>query len=82
MDLRCLLSPPYTRLASRCVVDRNFSRDSLTNRDRRGIMEYALGDIAQLVEHFNGIEGVSGSNPLISISQIAVFKLQCVGIQL
>ncbi len=26
-----------------------------------------LGDIAQLVEHFNGIEGVSGSNPLISI---------------
>lgn len=27
----------------------------------------AIGDIAQLVEHFNGIEGVSGSNPLISI---------------
>lgn len=25
------------------------------------------GDIAQLVEHLNGIQGVSGSNPLISI---------------
>ncbi len=33
------------------------------------MMEYALGDIAQLVEHFNGIEGVSGSNPLISIPE-------------
>jgi hypothetical protein len=27
----------------------------------------AQGAIAQLVEHFNGIEGVSGSNPLSSI---------------
>ena len=28
---------------------------------------YALGAIAQLVEHLNGIEGVSGSSPLSSI---------------
>ena len=27
----------------------------------------ALGAIAQLVEHLNGIEGVSGSSPLSSI---------------
>lgn len=32
------------------------------------MMEYALGAIAQLVEHLNGIEGVSGSSPLSSIS--------------
>lgn len=28
---------------------------------------YALGAIAQLVEHLNGIEGVSGSSPLSSM---------------
>lgn len=41
-----------------------------------------IGDIAQLVEHLNGIQEASGSSPLIStmncdhamISQIEVFK--------
>ena len=32
-----------------------------------GIVKDAHGVIAQLVEHLNGIEGVSGSNPLSSI---------------
>ncbi len=36
----------------------------------RGMMIYAKGAIAQLVEHFNGIEGVSGSNPLSSIPKV------------
>lgn len=31
------------------------------------MMDSTNGAIAQLVEHFNGIEGVSGSNPLSSI---------------
>jgi hypothetical protein len=35
------------------------------------MMENGLhGVIAQLVEHLNGIEGVSGSNPLSSIGKI------------
>ena len=33
---------------------------------------YALGAIAQLVEHLNGIEGVSGSSPLSSIFRVVV----------
>ena len=41
-------------------------------------MKYAPGDIAQLVEHFNGIEGVSGSNPLISINYFSRYFI-CAG---
>lgn len=44
-------------------------------------MKYARGDIAQLVEHFNGIEGVSGSNPLISINFSSDILFAQVGIQ-
>ena len=30
------------------------------------LVEYFLGDVAQLEEHHNGIVGVVGSNPIIS----------------
>jgi hypothetical protein len=39
----------------------------LTNCLSQDILDYTQGAIAQLVAHFNGIEGVSGSNPLSSI---------------
>ncbi len=40
---------------------------STTQPIAKVVTQSVFGDIAQLVEHFNGIEGVSGSNPLISI---------------
>ena len=33
------------------------------------------GELAQLVEHYNGIVGVSGSSPLFSINKIRSTKL-------
>lgn len=40
------------------------------------IIQYEHGDIAQLVEHFHGMEGVWGSNPHISTNKIKTMKFK------
>ncbi len=56
-----------------CCLEKNFLQKCLTNMG--GVSndnEVWQGAIAQLVERFNGIEEVSGSNPLSSIKKTYV----------
>ena len=58
------------------MTARNHVRETRLHRDTIFLRRYRVcGDVAQLGEHLNGIEGVAGSSPAISTKQVNIKNL-------